>query len=158
MWQRCRMYGPGAPCMFSAQRYSAWGSPPHTHTAPHGRKAFCFVLDPLRLGALRPFGFLGAGGPFHAPPWGKNLARMGACGLEQFSQNFLTRGAGCKESTRMRTQVPVRPSVPPLPLRPTRFFTRFLCRIAAPLCAGAAFAITSHTRHARPVFRPCVRL
>ena len=69
--------GLGPLCRLSNRRFPAWGPPSHTHTAPHGRKAFRFVLDPLRLGKPAPFRFFWARGPARLPVGKKSCMNGG---------------------------------------------------------------------------------
>ena len=69
--------GLGPLCRLSNRRFSAWGPPSHTHTAPHGRKAFRFVLDPFRLGKPAPFCFFPGRGLARLPVGKKSCMNGG---------------------------------------------------------------------------------
>ena len=90
--------GLGPLCRLSSRRFSAWGPPSHTHTAPHGRKAFRFVLDPLRLGKPAPFRFFWARGPARLPVGKKSCTNGGTRYYAVAPKTFLTGGRG-KEYT-----------------------------------------------------------
>ena len=91
------------------------------------------------------FAFSGPG-VLHVCPWGKNLARMGACGLAAFSRNFLTRGASGKETTRPRALAPAGPSVPAVSSWLRRLFRLFFAPVCALLSAGSRPALTQARR------------
>ena len=73
--------------------------------------------------------------PQFLPVGKKSCTNGGMRSLGAPVKTFLTRGEGARNPRARGTHVPVPPSVPPFPLRTPRFFTRFLCRIAPPLCA-----------------------
>ena len=139
--------GLGPLCRLSNRRFPAWGPPSHTHTAPHGRKAFRFVLDPLRLGKPAPFRFFWARGPARLPVGKKSCTNGGmrSSGIQPklfdpggvWQGNHTPAGAGACRPKRPGCFVLAAASFSPV-------FCACLCaafrRIAASTHAGAAFA------------------
>ena len=135
--------GLGPLCRLSNRRFPAWGPPSHTHTAPHGRKAFRFVLDPLRLGKPAPFRFFWARGPARLPVGKKSCTNGGmrSCGIQP---KLVDPGGRLARKPHARGRWRLQAQASRL-FRPGCgvFFACFCAafrRIAASTHAGAAFA------------------
>ena len=88
----------GPLCRFSNRRFSACWPPSHTHTAPHGRKAFRFVLDPFRLGKPAPFCFFPGRGLARLPV-GKKSCMNGGLRYSGIQPKLFDRGGGLQGTT-----------------------------------------------------------